>query len=51
MFSGGRESVNWEQMRYKTNMIEQTFFFFFFFIVTFTLHLTAKNLQSPGNLN
>ena len=30
MFSGGRERVNWEQMRYKTNMIEQTFFFFFF---------------------
>ena len=50
MFSGGRERVNWEQMRYKTNMIEQTFFFFFF-IVTFTLHLNVKNLQSPGNLN
>ena len=24
--------------------------FFFFFIVTFTLHLNVKNLQSPGNL-
>ena len=22
-----------------------------FFIVTFTLHLNAENLQSPGNLN
>ena len=23
----------------------------FFYIVTFTLHLNVKNLQSPGNLN
>ena len=30
------------------NRLESTFFFL---IVTFTLHLNVKKLQSPGNLN
>ena len=41
----------WEQLVLKGSIWSIIFFFFFFFIVTFTLHLNVKKLQSPGNLN
>ena len=36
------------KIRYGISIRSPTFFFFL--IVTFTLHLNVKNLQSPGNL-